>query len=197
MTPKLALSETAATLIRHAVNDILSASVGTVRPGRVLMTASGHSTDPRDWLRETALLRMIAVIEAYVDAVSMHRMGKVVDRRQTLVSLLIGDFELASSGTWQERHDSFDRYHGFTLKSRDGWGSISAGIDVRNCLMHGMGTLTAKQRKQTRLASALREIDVSVGSNRMYLSAVTVPKLAKACEAFVAHVDVSISLTTP
>ena len=197
MSATLALSETALTLINHAATDIPTAVAGYQRPGRVLSSASGHSTDPRDWLRETALLRLISIIEAYVDAVSMQRMGLVVDQRQTLVALLLGDFELASSSSWQDRHDAFARYHGFTLRSRDGWGDISAGIEVRNCLLHGMGALTAKQRSQTKLATAVRTLDVSIGSNRMYLSAATVSKLAGGCKQFVLHVDSSIAKHAP
>ena len=197
MTPKLALTGTALALINHAATDIPTAATGHRRPGRVLTTASGHSTDPRDWLRETALLRLISVIEAYVDAVSMHRMGLVVDQRQTLVALMMSDFELSSSGTWQDRHNSYERYHGFTLRSRNGWGDVNAGIEVRNCLMHGMGALTAKQRSQTKLATIVRTLDVSIGSNRMYLSAVTVAKLAGGCQEFVQHVDSSINVSSP
>lgn len=197
MTATLALSETALALINHAAIDIPTAVAGYKRPGRVLATSSGHSTDPKDWLRETALLRLISVIEAYVDAVSMHRMGLVIDQRQTLVALLVRDFELASSGTWQDRHDSYDNYHGFTLRSRHGWGEVNAGIEVRNCLMHGMGALTAKQRSQTKLATVVRTLEVSIGSNRMYLSAATVTKLASGCREFVRHVDSSITVPSP
>jgi hypothetical protein len=197
MNPKMALTETALALIHHAEHDIPSAATVSPRAGRARTTSAGYSTDPRDWLRETALLRLMSIIEAYVDAVSMHRMGKVLDQRQMLVSLMVGDFELASSGTWQDRHDSYERYHGFTLRSRDRWEAINAGIEVRNCLMHGMGNLTAKQRTQTKLATVVKVLEVTIGSNRMYMSAATVPKLADACTAFVKHVDGSIDLTRP
>ncbi|MGO4340380.1 hypothetical protein [Pedococcus sp. 2YAF34] len=165
--------------------------------GRILTNAMGASTDPTVWLRETAVLRLVAVVEAYVDAVSMHRMTKVLDARPTLVALMLRDFELTSSGTWQARHDAYDDYHHFSLRSRNGWGTVTAGIDVRNCLAHGLGTLTAKQRGQTKLPSIVKVLDVSIGGNRMHLSATTVPRLAAGCEQFVRHVDQSLDLAAP
>lgn len=194
MTLKLVLSESAVALINHAATDIPTTGGGHRRPGRVLATASGHSTDPVDWLRETALLRLVSVTEAYVDAVSMHRMGQIIDSRTSLMDLLVNDFELSSSASWQSRHDAYARYHGFSLRSCAGWGDVSAGIEVRNCLMHGMGALTAKQRSQTKLPMIVKNLHVSIGSNRMHLSAATVPKLAVGCRHFIQHVDSSITI---
>lgn len=186
------LSETALALIRHATHDITQTVVAARQPGRMLTAVGGASTDPRDWLEQTAMLRLISVIEAYVDAVSMHRMGLAVDQSNTLVALLVSDFELVSSGTWQERHNTYEKYHCFSLRSCSGWDVILAGIHVRNCLMHGMGALTAKQRADTKLNVAVKPLDVSIGSNRMYMGRQTVSKLGMACESLIGHVDSSM-----
>ncbi|UYM06330.1 hypothetical protein [Solicola gregarius] len=156
----------------------------------------GVSTDPAVWLQETAIVRLVSIIEAYVDAVSMHRMDNLVDSRKSLVSLLVQDFELASSGSWQDRHDAYHDYHGLSLRSLGGWGDIKAGVEVRNCLLHGLGNLTAKQRGQTKLAASVKSIGVTIGSNRMHLSAATVPKVAAGCDLFVKNLDAKINLTT-
>jgi hypothetical protein len=197
MTPQLALTEAALGLIRHASTDIPATTAAGPRAGRRLTNSMGASTDPGVWLQETALLRLVSIIEAYVDAVSMHRMGTVVDAKPTLVALMLRDFELTSSNAWQDRHDAYETYHGFSLRSRVGWAPIKAGIEVRNCLLHGLGSLTAKQRGQTKLPSVIKIIDVSIGTNRMHLSTPTVPKLGAGCDAFVRHVDSSIDLVNP
>lgn len=190
------LSEAALALIRHATHDITQTVVVTDRPGRMLTEAGGASTDPREWLKQTALLRLISVIEAYVDAVSMHRMGLAIDQSNTLVAMLVSDFELVSSGTWQERHNTYEKYHGFSLKTCSGWDVILAGIHVRNCLMHGLGALTAKQRADTKLNVAVKPVDVTIGSNRMYLGRHTISKLGMACEGLIRHVDSSMPAST-
>lgn len=197
MTPRLALTEAAIRLVRHAATDIPTQAAVALPPGRVLRNALGASTDPRDWLMEAALLRLVSIIEAYVDAVSMFRMGLVVDSSHVLVARMLEDFEVGSSSTWQQRHDSYTAYHKFSLKSRAGWDVVSAGIEVRNCLAHGLGNLTAKQRTKTGLPTAVSRINVTVGSNRMHLSATTVPTLGRGCDDFVRDVDRDLDLINP
>lgn len=193
--PKLALSDAALGLIRHAETDMPRAVLPAPPRRRILTNSMGASTDPAVWLREAALIRLISVVEAYVDAVSMHRVGKLVDTRASLVSLLVQEFEFASSGSWQDRHDAYRVYHGLSLRSLAGWGAIQAGIDVRNCLLHGLGYLTAKQRGQTKLSAMVKPIDVTIGASRMHLTATTVPKVAAGCILFVQNLDATISLT--
>lgn len=190
----LALSEAAVALIRHAAVDIPGATGSSGPTRRILTNAMGVSTDPEIWLRETAVVRLVSVIEAYVDAVSMHRMDTLVDSRESLVSLLLQDFELASSGSWQDRHDAYLYYHAVSLRSLSGWDAVKAGIEVRNCLLHGLGNLTAKQRGQTKLASSVKSIDVAIGANRMHLGLSTVQKVGAGCDRFVRCLDGRMSL---
>lgn len=191
---RLALSEAAVALIRHAESDIAINYSPMAPRRRILTNAMGASTDPAVWLRETALIRLVSVIEAYVDAMSMHRMNAVLDSRASLISLLMGDFERTSNGSWADRHDAYKRYHGISLRSLSGWEPIKAGIEVRNCLLHGLGSLTARQRDQTKLSVSLKVVDVTIGGNRMHLSASTVPKVAAGCERFVSGLDAGIGL---
>ena len=192
---RLALSEAAIALIRHAESNNAS-GLPMPRP-RILTNAMGASTDPAAWLREAALIRLVSVIEAYVDAVSMYRMNAVIGAGAPLVSLLVGDFERASNGSWGDRHDAYKRYHGISLRSLSGWQPINAGIHVRNCLLHGLGNLTARQRDMTTLAVSLKLIDVTIGGNRMHLSGSTVAKVAAGCEHFVGALDAEVVPSLP
>lgn len=197
MTPRLALTEAAVRLVRHAAVDIPNQGALARPPGRVLRNALGASTDPGVWLMEAALLRLISIIEAYVDAVSMFRMGLVVDSSQVLVAKMLEDFEVGSSSTWQQRHDSYENYHKFSLRSRAGWGVVSAGIEVRNCLAHGLGNLTAQQRGKTGLPATVAQIGVTVGSNRMHLGGTTISTIGRGCNDFVRDVDSAVDLINP
>jgi hypothetical protein len=128
---------------------------------------------------EAAMLRLVSIIEAYVDAVSMFRMGLVVDGSHVLVAKMLEDFEVGSSSTWRQRHDSYEGYHKFSLRSRAGWDVVSASIEVRNCLAHGLGNLTAQQRGKTALPATVGRIGVTVGSNRMHFSTLRSPLLGE------------------
>lgn len=197
MSPRLALTEAAIRLIRHATFDMPRQQSAARPPGRVLRNALGASTDPDVWLKEAAILRLVSIVEAYVDAVSMFRMGVVVDSSHVLVAKMLEDFEVGSSSTWQQRHDSYEGYHRFSLKSRSGWQVVSASIEVRNCLAHGLGNLTAKQRGKTALPSTVGLIGVSVGSNRMHLGATTVAVVGRGCDDFVRDIDAAVDLVQP
>ena len=109
--------------------------------------------------------------------------------------MLLADFELSSSANWNERHATFERYHGFALKSEADWQRVAAGIEVRNSLAHGMGQLTAKQRSKASIAKQVSIIDVTVASNRMQLASSTLPKLGEAATSFVRSLDSKIHLT--
>ncbi len=175
--PRLALSEAAISLIRQAENAIPATLPGPDTRRRILVNAMGVSTDPEEWHRQTSLIRLISIIETYVDAVSMYRMNELVDSQAALIPLLLRDFELTSSSSWQSRHDSYREYHGLNLRNLTGWEQIKAGIEVRNCLLHGMGKLTAKQRQQTKLSTTVKSIDVTIDSNQMHIGARTIKRV--------------------
>lgn len=192
MIPHLALTEAALGLITHAMYDIPGATFGEGRRGRILTDAMGASTDPASLFAETALLRLVSVIEAYVDSVSSFKLNRSIDSRDVLVALLVEDFEVESSSTWQQRKDSYNRYHGFTIESRDGWGAIDAAIEVRNCLVHGLGVMTAKQRRSQKLAKTVSNIGASIGGGRVHLGSSSVLTLGQNCTRFVRHIDLTV-----
>jgi len=155
----------------------------------------GKSTLPSHWLPEVALLRMVSIVEAYVDVISMHRMDALVSGTDRISRMLLSDFEISSTASWDERHSAFERYHGFGLRSEPHWQQVAAGIEVRNCLAHGLGNLTARQRAKTGIAQKIAVIDVTVASNQMQLSKSTIPKLGEASMAFVRFLDSKVTLT--
>lgn len=198
MTPPLsfAISDSAISLIAHAQSEIATHPHPTVRVGRITTNGFGASTTPEQWLRETAILRIVSVIEAFVDALSMHRMGKLVDSGDVVVARMLREFELSSTTSWQNRHDSYKTYHGVSLKSLSGWQAVIAGIEVRNCIAHGLGNLTAQQRSKSGLATTVKPLDVIVGGNRMHANDRTVPTLARESRRFVSAVDAAMNAST-
>jgi hypothetical protein len=191
-----AISDSAFRLIVHAQSDIVVHPHPATRVGRITTKGFGASTAPEQWLRETAILRLVSVIEAFVDALSMHRMGKLVDSGDAVVARMLREFELSSSISWQNRHDTYRAYHGISLPSQSGWQAVKAGIEVRNCIAHGLGNLTAQQRSKSNLASVLKPLDVTVGGNRMHITEHTIPTLGMRCRGFVTEVDAAMNAST-
>jgi len=192
--PRYGVSEDALRLILHAKNEIASAPQGARTQGRVVSSYSSQGLTPARWLSETAFLRLVSIVEAYVDLISMSRISRTVDLTTPLMPLLVADFEIASTANWEERFKAFERYHGLAIKSLAGWEMVAAGIEVRNCLAHGLGQLTARQRTKTSLAAKVSIVDVAVASNQMHLSATSVTKLADACVNFVQALDSRIAI---
>jgi hypothetical protein len=190
---KFELTDSALRLIIHAEHDIAATNLATSAE-RITASSFGVPNSPEHWRRELALLRIVSTIEAYVDAVSNIRMRRLTSDANKLTSRLVDDFEVSSGKTWSDRHETYVNYHGFSLKSCNGWNGVSAGIEVRNCLVHGLGNLTAQQRGKANLGQLVRAIDVTVGGNRMHLTARTIPKFARGCTLFVRSVDATISL---
>jgi hypothetical protein len=195
-TPRLSVSENALQLILHAKTEIIPHNVkSTGGQGRIVTSPFGRRTQPEHWLPEVTLLRLVAIVEAYIDVVSMHRMSHLLDMSDAITWMLLSDFEMSSTSTWDDRHNAFKRYHEINIKAYPSWPSVSAGIEVRNCMAHGLGKLTARQRIKTEIARHVSVIDVTVASNQMHLSQSTVPKLSDACSALVRSVDRDIKLS--
>jgi hypothetical protein len=195
-TPKLSVSENALHLILHAKTEIIPHNVkSTGGHGRIVTSPFERRTQPEHWLPEVTLLRLVAIIEAYIDVVSMYRMSHLVDTSDAVTRMLLSDFEVSSTSTWDDRHKAFERYHEFSIKAYPCWLSVSAGIEVRNCMAHGLGKLTARQKIKTGIARQVSVIDVTVAGNQMHLSQSTVPKLSDACSALVRSVDRDIKLS--
>ena len=195
-TPKLSVSENALHLILHAKTEILPNNVKSTGGTVVLLTSPfGRGTQPEHWLPEVTLLRLVAIVEAYMRYHLDTSMSYLVDTSDAVTRTPLSDFEVASTSNWDERHKAFQKYHQFSIKAYPSWQSVWAGIEVRNCMAHGLGKLTARQKMKTGIARQVSIIDVTVASNQMHLAQSTVPKLSDACSALVRSVDQDIKLS--
>ncbi|GAA5152509.1 hypothetical protein GCM10023340_32960 [Nocardioides marinquilinus] len=174
--PAWSLTDDALVLILHAgdVHDSLRApdTFSTLRPGQL-----GGATERQAWPRETAVLRLIATVEAFANAAS------------ELSFRLKGLPVPKEPFTWPARKKHYTLYHGFSLESCDGWRPVEAGIDLRNCLAHGLGNLTDLLLKDESLGARMKELDVVVSGNRMHFARSTVPTLVIACRKFVRSLE--------
>lgn len=159
------------------------------RQGRIFSGPSETPGSSNMLVEHTLIVRMASTVEALVDKVSMKRMASLVETSSPASAQLLADFELSSSGTWQQRFDCFSSYHGIALKSLPGWQVVDAGIQARNCIAHGLGSLTAQQRGKANLAQQLRIVGIYVGSNAIHLTEPTLRILGDGCLEFVRSLD--------
>jgi hypothetical protein len=177
LDPAWSLTDDALALILHAEHDITEkASSNRTLVGMRLGQLGGTMTDEL-WRRETAVLRLISAVEAYTNAAS-----ELFCTKQSL-ALPKAPF------TWPARVRHYKNEHAIDLEACDGWGQVKAGIDLRNCLAHGLGNLTEILLTEESLGNRMKHIDVSVGGNRMHLTMATVPKLASGCRRFVLDIE--------
>lgn len=177
LDPSWSLTDDALVLILHAENDI-SEKVSTDRYlTKMRLGQLGGTMADEFWLRETAVLRLISTVEAYTNAASELFFTKQAS------PLPQPPF------TWPQRIKHYRNKHSIDLKALDGWDQVEAGIDLRNCLAHGLGNLTDLLLSEEALGVRMRHIDVSVSGNRMHPTMTTVPKLAAGCRSFVLDIE--------
>lgn len=177
LDPSWSLTDDALILILHAENDISEKvspdrTLTGMRPGQL-----GGTMADELWLRETAVLRLISTVETYTNAAS--------ELFFTKKSLPLPEPPF----TWKERIKHYKNKHAIDLKERNGWAQVEAGIDLRNCLAHGLGNLTELLLSQEALGARMKYIDVSVGGNRLHSTMMTVPKLAAGCRSFIIDLE--------
>jgi hypothetical protein len=177
LDPSWTLTDDALVLILHAENDTPeNVPTGQALTGMRLGQLGGTRTDEL-WRRETAVLRLISTVEAYTDAASKLFFTKKSLSRPKLPF------------SWPGRIKYYKEEHAIDLKACDGWGEVEAGIDLRNCLAHGLGNLTEVLLSEKFLGKRMDLIDVSVGGNRMHSTVETVPKLASGCRCLVLDIE--------
>lgn len=138
--------------------------------------------------RESCYLRLISIVEAYVDVVASERLRADFDGATPLLRLLIEDAERSTSRGWPERERSFERHHKTPLKKVPGYVKVSAGTDVRNAIAHGVGQLTPRQRTQT-TRRRIEGINVSVRDNYIVLTHESLSTCLSFCRGFVIELD--------
>lgn len=187
-SPRFALTEAALRLLGHT--EVRLAGPGPVGiRRRIFSSPMDITTDPSQWRQESAFFRIVSITESYLDALSIHRFTQSVDLSVTTLSRLVEDVEISSTGTWRSREEAFKLHHQLQLSKCARWKELQAGIQVRNCLAHGLGRLTARQRRNSDLTKQVALLDVTIGGGRMHFGLDTLSKVTAACREFVCDVD--------
>ena len=141
--------------------------------------------------RESCYLRLISIVEAYVDVVASERLRAGYDAATPLLRLLIEDAERTTTRGWPEREKSFARHHLTPLPKVPGYPKVQAGTDVRNAIAHGVGQLTPRQRNQA-TRRRIEAVNVAVRDNFLVLTDASLTTCLGFCRGFVTELDVRL-----
>lgn len=157
--------------------------------GRILTSTTAFgSYDSGAASRQGCLLRLISVVEAYIDTLSSALFRETVPTSDELVLRLVDSAQLLASTSWSERHSAFENYHGIKLRKLDRWSELDAGIEVRNAIAHGLGWLTRRQRTKS-ITGKLSQLGIIVRDGGIVITESSLKNCRDACVDFVNSLD--------
>lgn len=156
--------------------------------GRSRVWGSFGPHDADSMRAQATYLRLISIVEAYIDSVGSMLFGAAATGQAPLLRTLIAEAESQSSTSWSNRKRAFKDYHGISLAACTAWLNVEAETWVRNAIAHGLGRLTPRQRTietRRRIAS----VGVAVIDERLEIDLDAVSRCLNDCVRFVRSVD--------
>jgi hypothetical protein len=193
MSARYELTEGTMVSLRYALDEVRrsAANSRSVGNGRV----RGRWPSPRSnrWFLESGLVRMVTIVESYVDAMSLHRLTT----SPNVSSATKGSREqifLESTKSWAKRQAVYFTHHQLDLYSCNGFKGFKCATTVRNSIAHGLGKLTSMQIKEPLLVNDCAVVGVHVGSGRVHVTCDSLELVAGFCESFVLELDQKMPL---
>ena len=195
----LAITDAALQLLYEAHADLMRT---TAVPPVGRMKTSGvagrlRAQDPNQVRAQGTYLRMVSVVEAFVDTLSSQAFRHRIDEQDDLVVALVNAAEARADTSWSERKSAFQTYHGVNLGSCHGWTAVESSHLVRNAIAHGLGSLTRRQaNKGSR--SKVRGAGVVLVDDVIWITDASLARCRDSSATFVRDVDAKVrrSLTT-
>jgi hypothetical protein len=184
------LTEEAVLLIQAAYVDH-SRAANNLPPQRGRVLNPGSRLGVHDALavsRQACILRVVSIVEAYLDMLSSDMFRERVPPRHELVRLLVESVEVRSSMTWDERKKAFLNFHKFGLGELDGWEVVDCAVQARNAVAHGLGRLTPQQRTGA-APGKLRKIGITLRGYQLVVPEPGVVACRDGCVRFLRAVD--------
>lgn len=188
---KRAVTDAALLLVLAAERDFRFARQNTQRRPRIVSFALG-TLDPIDVTCQATILRLFSTIEAYVDALNRDLLQEAIDLATPQPHVVLEELQFHSSRNWSERQKAFRRVHGVRLSRQCSWKEIEATREVRNCIAHGLGQLTAPQLRNQNIGRKLEFIKIRVSGGRLVITDESVWAVVQACSKFIRSVDRAI-----
>jgi hypothetical protein len=192
----LAVTEEAQRLLRATRADFAGIAAPSV-PGR----GSGGGTtslglyDFEQVRNQSEYLRLVSIVEAYVDTCGGQQFNLQTSGRDDFVRTMAAEVVATSVRGWEERKRAFKTYHGVALGDCAKWTDIDAARQVRNSIAHGLGRLTASQQNG-RTRRKLESMGVALRGNQLIVDAPALDKCVRSAIAFIVDVDRRLKVRT-
>lgn len=150
------------------------------------------STGPADTAAvqgQAAIMRIVTIVETYLDALSRELLGEHVGSHSPTTDLMVEDIALGATNTWTSREDIYRRYHRLKLRDLAGWKAIQAAVQIRNASAHGLGQLTQRQIGDQNIRTLLDQVDATIVDGRIHLGDESLIKIRTVAREFMNAVD--------
>lgn len=97
---------------------------------------------------QSEYLRLVSIVEAFVDTCCNHLFELRTKGLDSLFQNLAAAALDQASRDWESRKAAFKVYHGIALGACSKFSDVSAAVQVRNAIAHGLGSLTKDNRMQ-------------------------------------------------
>lgn len=191
----LSLTEDALHLLHATHADLLSRGSPPVPHGRIRAGSKLASFDAKEVRLEACYLRLVSIVEAYVDVLCSELFREASVNQSDLFRALIDAAESRASANWDERKTAFKNYHGAVLTSCSSWSTFYGAVEVRNAIAHGLGRLTARQRAGSS-RQKIESVGVVIVDDSIRLSYEAVLRCLSAARTFVVSLDSRVKRPT-
>lgn len=186
-----ALTEEALALLSVTYADFAQLDPQRQQAGRIDFIGNLGAYDFGRVRFESTYLRLIGIVEAYIDSMCSNLFRRQLVDEAPMLRALITAAEAQASTNWKERKSAFSDYHGVSLGSCARWSELDAGIDIRNAIAHGLGTLTKRQRNR-KSREKMKSVGAVIVDDRLMLSDKALKKCLVFTTEFVKSVDSKI-----
>lgn len=185
----LAITEEAQKLLRATHADFSGiASAGLPGRGTSFGASALGRYDFTQVRNQSEYLRLVSIVEAYVDTCSSQQFDLRTMGRDTFLRALAAAAHEASLKGWDERKEAFKTYHGVVLGQCARWSDIDAAREARNSIAHGLGQLTSRQQNAT-TRRKIASVGISFRGNQLVVNDAALDRCVKSAVAFIVDVD--------
>jgi hypothetical protein len=135
---------------------------------------------------------MVTVAEAFTDALSVSVLQGLARPQENLLGL-VAQYEFRGNFTWEARRESYERIHAVRLGECPHWANLRTGVEIRNAIAHGLGTLTVRQRAEvSRWQRRFPEVGVRLDGYRIDIGPEAVQGCLRYVSGFIRWLDIAV-----
>lgn len=186
------IAEAALLLVRQTYANYRSSNWSRIAQGRILVSQTalgGYDADSAR--RQACYLRIVSIVEAYVDVLNREMFDEKLSEGDALVGKLVDEIERASVGSWGDRAGVFKKFHDCKLNKCPSWRLFEAMTFVRNTIAHGLGRLTVRQRTIASLPHRMATVGVNLTDHRLMLTDSNIRQAVDIATAIIWEIDMA------